>query len=99
MAASEFWKGWLEEQPQNLYGALLGTKGSTNFLDYWRSQYGNVYNRYLGALGTQALGGQEPTLSFYDYLTQNPFQQQWGKLAPWTRGQRPTPSMRWMIPR
>ena len=112
---NNIWQDILAYEPEALYRGLLdiknpkyflkrfqaqrGSIGSQSFLDYWRSQYGNQYGNYMGQLGKMALTGQTPNLSFYDYLMQNPLEQQWQQLAPWTRGERQTPSLRWMIPR
>ena len=97
--------GFLETEPEILYQGLVGTQGSQNFLDYWRKQYANVWGKYLGRIGSMALGGQvpsveEPLLSFYDYLMQQPsFQQQWAGLVPGQRGERQPGRTFWNIPR
>lgn len=87
---------WLNDTPELLYQAMQPQRGSRNYLDYWLSQYGNIFNRYQGALGQQGLAGQAPSMNFSDYLTQfwNP-QQEWKKLAPQTRGTSWNPRASW----
>jgi hypothetical protein len=63
----------------------------------YENQYQNVYNDYLGALGTQIRGGVAPTLRFADYLEQNPFTERYAALTPQQAGRsvsRFSPSMR-----
>ena len=93
------WWDYLEENPRELYGGMLGNQGSANFLDYWRSQYENVYNKYLGALGTQKLAGVSTEQTFYDYLKPLPFLQEWLKLTAGQRGERQPGRTFWNIPR
>lgn len=88
---------WLEESPDILYRALL--PGGTNpFLDYWRSQYGRVYNDYLGGLGRTAIAGQVPNQTFADYLNTYGFNNQWQSLSPGQRGEAMRPVTKWNIP-
>ena len=63
----------------------------------YENQFQNVYNDYLGALGTQIRGGVAPTLRFTDYLEQNPFTERYAALTPQQAGRsvsRFSPSMR-----
>ncbi len=81
------WFGWAEDNPEAMYRSFLDNRGSYNFLTYWKNKYNDVYGDYMGSLGTMALGGQAPSLNFYDYLSQNDPTKQWNALAPWQRGQ------------
>ena len=96
------WYEWLEEEPQAMYRGMLGGIGGRgrgqNFLDYWKSQYGNIYGDYMGRVGRQVLGGGDPTLSFYDFLNQFDFGQEWAKMAPWARGESRSPRGFWNLP-
>lgn len=51
----------------NFFGRI-GAK-PRNQQRYFREQFEDVQDRYLGALGQLVLGGQSPTLGFSDYLT------------------------------
>lgn len=91
------WSGFFDENPMALYRGMLERNKSQNFMDYFRSNYGNTWDNYQGALGQQILGGGAPTLSFYDYLLQNPFQKEWQSLSPSARGQMRNQAGRWNI--
>ena len=82
------WAGFLEDNPDVLYGGYLsGLKNPSNsFLDYWTKNYGNVYNKYLGALGGQALSGNAPSMNFSDYLNSFNFNKQYNLLSPQSKG-------------
>ena len=43
---------------------------------YWQGQYGNVWNRYMGEVGSATKAGQDP-MSFTNYLEDMPFSQQY----------------------
>ncbi len=99
MPISDIWQGFLEENPE-LYFQSMIPSGTQSFSDYWRKQYGNVYNQYQGALGKQVLGGGMPTLNFGDYLNQYPFAQYFNQMSPSNRGinlRALSPGLRWGI--
>jgi hypothetical protein len=92
------WGGFLEDNPDILYGGFLNNASQgqgRNFWDYWQSQFGNQYNKYLGQLGSTALGGNAPTMNFSDYLGNFNFGKQWGNLSPGQRGEYQAPRVRW----
>ncbi len=93
--------GFLEDEPSILYGGFLFNQPnrSNSFLDYWNSNYNRVYGNYLNELGNQALRGEAPTLSFYEYLSKpdNSFMKQWQALSPWERGERPSARVNWNV--
>ena len=100
--------GWedflLAENPQWAYfsSSPFTTGSQEGFApaqqNYWRGQYGNVWNRYLGELGSATRQGQ--TLgSFSDYLDEMPFTQMYYQnTTPGQRGRqcRYNPSTRFM---
>ena len=92
------WKYWLEDTPQALYGAML-PGGTMPFQKYWKGQYGNVYQDYMGQLGKQALQGQAPSTLFSDYLGKYPFSQYWDLMSPRAKGFNTAlnPSLSWRI--
>ena len=88
--------GWedflLGQQPQWAYfssspftsGGQQG--GSPAQEQYWRGQFGNIWNRYLGELGT-ATRKEETMGSFTDYLEDLPFTQMYYQnVSPRQRG-------------
>ena len=85
------WYGFAEDQPEMMYRAMLPGSRSTNFLDYFKSRYGDVYKDYESELGKMALSGQAPSLNFYDYLKQYPFLNEWFSQSSRQRGE-PTPA-------
>ena len=68
----------LAENPQWAYFSAepFTTTGQTGFSpaqqQYWRGQSGDIWNRYLGELGTAARQGTDFG-TFSDYLTDMPF--------------------------
>lgn len=91
------WTGFFDENPMALYRGMLGNNKSQNFMDYFKSNYGNIWSNYQGALGQQILGGGAPTTTFYDYLLQNPFGRIWQGLSPGQRGEMRNQVGRWNI--
>ena len=49
---------------------------------YWSGQYGNVMNQYMGELGRSFRAGEEPTMSFVDYLDQYPWTERYTSMSP-----------------
>ena len=91
-------RGWRPGTDTGSYrDVMTGPRLSSNFADYWRSQSGNVYNRYQAGLGETALGGQMPEQPYGDFLNQFNFYNEWNKLAPWARGQNRSPGAFWNI--
>ena len=92
---------WFNEQPEVGYFAALGQAGGNPALQrYFQSLYGSTYNQYLGALGQQAMSGQDPNMLFTDWLKQNPFTTRYARLSPLERGEtqgRFNPFARWGI--
>ena len=89
------WSGFLEDNPQSLYSAMVPSSNSMNWMDYWRSKYSDIYGDYWKGLGKQALGGNAPSMSFYDYLKNTNFENMWGMLSPQQKGSGFAPSARW----
>ena len=71
-------KNILEEMPTAAYysspaGQTFGGQ-SPKKRSFFENQFQNIYNAYMGALGTQLRGGEIPDLKFQDYLeTANPY--------------------------
>ena len=108
--------GLLREDPQMAYYSKLfggGEKLSQGQQRYFSGQgQGEIWNQYLGSLGSGLQSAQQrglsmtdylnedSTKSFYDYLSQTPFTERYAKLAPSLRGQesstRYAPPVRWV---
>jgi hypothetical protein len=88
---------FLEDNPELAYLGLAGKNKTNPFLDWYRSNYSNVYSGYLGQLGNMALTGSDPTLSWLDYLKQNNPFAGWGLLSPSQRGERTSTRSIWNI--
>ena len=73
----------LEEMPQAAYYGQLGQQQMSPLARrYFEGNYGDIYNQYLGRLGQQLMGGQEPTARFQDFLSEAPFSQRFAQLPP-----------------
>jgi len=97
------WSQWLEETPEaQYYGVLQNLDMTPSQENYFRSRYGDIYNRYQGALGGAAAQGKAPTQTFGNWLKQNDYgnlYQSWWDLPSWQRGLdygRFTPRTRWL---
>ena len=82
------WQEWLEDTPQaSYYGSLGGQKSQTPAQRrHYEGNFSNMWNRYMGNLGGQALGGQQPTGSFTDYLGGFDWNKNYNALPRWQRG-------------
>jgi hypothetical protein len=97
LTESNPWLGWLDENNQATYNAFLPQSRSRNFADYYKGQYGNIYNDYMTQLGKMALGGQAPSQNFSDYLGNYNFQNNWKSLSPWSRGVQNSARVNWNV--
>lgn len=82
---------FLETTPEAAFFAASPDFGSTpNRQSFFQNQFRNIHNQFLGALGKQIQGGEDPTLRFTDFL-QEPefFQQQFFATPPAFRGGLP----------
>ena len=63
------WQEWLEDTPQAAYYGSLGGQSQTPAQRrHYDGNFSNMWNRYMGNLGGQAIGGQQPMGSFTDFL-------------------------------
>lgn len=103
MTTQNPWAGFLEGEPksayfsyQNLFGGPYQASRQQN---YFQNQFNDIYNEYLGNLGTQAQGGQDPTLQWNDFLGGIDWNNRWSRLPPSLRGDVNgafAPSVRWL---
>jgi len=91
------WDDLLEKVPEAAYYSSPAgqsfASSSPRQKSYFENQFSNIYNAYLGALGTQIREGGMPEMRFQDYLENtNPyqgnslFQARYGNLTPNQRG-------------
>ena len=89
--ASEF----LEQTPQAAYlSSPIGQQfmqRPTGIQDpskrkFFQESFQNIYQDYLGKLGTQARAGEVPDTTFTDYLSTAPFTERYARLTPAERG-------------
>lgn len=84
MAINPTFAGFLEEEPR---AAFFGTLGQRGLLDTTaqRRQASDIYDQamqgFYGKLGEQVLGGEAPTTSFSDYLSDFPFTDRFAQLG------------------
>jgi len=92
---SNFWQDYvLGYEPQAAYYSAAPFGGGASTLSpfgdgfspasqsYWSGQYGGVVNQYLGDLGRTMRKGEEPAMSFVDYLEQYPWTERYTALGP-----------------
>ena len=71
--------------------------GSQGQQRYFQNQFQNIYNEYLGELGSQIRAGETPTMRWRDHLEDIPFTQRYAALSPEQAGRsrrRYSPSTR-----
>ena len=77
---------FLELEPTAAYysspGGMQFASGNQGQRRYFQNQFQNVYNEFLGALGSQIRSGQEPTMRWTDYLENVPFTARYAALSP-----------------
>jgi len=94
---NDIWTAWLEDNPSINYFTRMPQTGSKNFLDYWQNSQNRVYNDYMGTLGRQAINGQDPTLSFTDFLQNLNWNRQFNLLSPASRGYAMPRAINWNV--
>lgn len=66
------WAGFLEEEPKTGYFSygdrFAGPSGSQRQGNFFQNQFNNIYDLYLGRLGTQIRQGLAPTEKWNDFL-------------------------------
>ena len=89
---------FLEYEPLAAYYAdPRVSSGSQGQQRYYQNQFQDVYNEFLGELGSQIKAGQAPTMRWADYLDTVPFTERYARLSPEQAGRsrrRYSPSTR-----
>lgn len=98
---NELLNSWLGDNPQAVYNNwTTGFMGTPGMQDYFKNAYGGMYNRYLGGLAGQAMGGTMPTQSFQGFLGGFNPQREFNNLPNYLRGWNPSafaPRSRWLM--
>ena len=80
-----FWQDYvLPSAPETAYysAAPFGGGFSPASQQYWSGQYGNVVNQYAGELGKSYRAGEQPSMSFVDFLEEYPWTQRYTAMSP-----------------
>jgi|TARA_Y100000593_G_C4304126_1_gene334893 hypothetical protein len=96
-------RNFLESTPTAAYyssptGREFGTR-SPNRQRFFQESFQDIYNQYLGELGSKARQNQISPLRFADYLERDPFTERYSALSPIQRGiysQQFSPSTRFI---
>ena len=80
-------RGFLEEEPETTFFSFQDQfgRGQTQ-KNFFRGQFKNIFNQFLGGLGQQLRQGQAPQGTFTDFLGDFDFNQQFAQTAPSLRG-------------
>lgn len=91
---------FLAQEPEMEFAALRPRTASSNFTNYWRGGFGNVWQDYQGRLAKAMMAGRDPTLTFQQHLQNYPYVQEYLSRSPRARGQMGqsmyAPAMRWL---
>ena len=99
-------KGWFgpdnpfNKGAESAYFSYGNQWKSPNQKKFFQSQFSNIQNQYMGALGQQVRGGNEPTQDFTDFLGNFDWRQNFNQQTPQERGEdtsRFNPWTRWMV--
>ena len=81
---------YLDYDPVATYYSSTGAEnfmgGSQGQQRFFRGQYQDAYNDYLGALGRDIRKGTAPDMNFADYLEDYPFTERYAALTPQQAG-------------
>lgn len=78
---------FLEEEPRALFFSFQDQFGpSPRSREFFRNQFSNIHDEFLGALGSQIRGGELPTLRFSDFLQNFDFGSRFASTPPSLRG-------------
>jgi hypothetical protein len=77
----------LAEAPEATFFSFQDQFGQgQNQKNFFRGQFKNIFNQFLGTLGQEVRQGQFPTGKFTDFLGDFDFNQQFAQTAPSLRG-------------
>jgi|TARA_Y100000310_G_scaffold293760_2_gene323592 hypothetical protein len=80
----------LEEEPRAGFFSFQEQFGrSPRQKEFFKSQFQDIHNRFLGELGKQIRGGEVPTMRFTDFLSNFNFNREFASQPPALRGSFP----------
>ena len=100
MPINDLWQSFLEDKPEAAYFGYQNQWKSPNQKDYFKSQFSNIQNQYMGQLGQQIYSGGAPTQNWADFLKEHDWQQQFQGLTPQEKGtnySRYNPFSKWLV--
>jgi hypothetical protein len=91
---------YLEEEPRAAYFSYQDQFGKGGQRKYYENEYSDIYNEYLGRLGSQARSGQAPSLRFNEMLSGLNFNERFRQESQQDRGEAGrrsqfSPALRW----
>jgi|TARA_Y100000356_G_scaffold135011_1_gene146080 hypothetical protein len=106
-AFDDYYQSMLESDPQTAYLSAIGAanpftgRAGERARSSIASQFGDVYNQYLGVKGDELRRRTDPSqmTSFTDFLARQPFTSRYGALTPGQKGmstRRYAPSTRFI---
>lgn len=90
---------FLSDRPEAGYFSFQDLWRTPSQKAYFRNQFSNIQNQYLGQLGQTIRGGGQPTQTFLDFLQNFDWSRQFQGLPPQQRGMdisRYNPFTRWL---
>lgn len=95
----QFLKDLLDEEPKLSYFAEASKYAtSPRARSFYESEFGSIFDQYLGALGRQAQEGKMPDIRWADWIDEFSFQNYFRSRPPELRGERRSlfaPPVRW----
>jgi hypothetical protein len=97
---------FLQDQPKAAYFSYAdqfgGRDQSRGQQNYYQNQFSNIYDKYLGTLGSQARNRAQPTGTFNDFVGGFNFDDYYRQSVPYSTRQSSrsgmVPRMRWQVP-
>ena len=92
---------YLDDEPRAAFFSRSNQFGrSPRQRQFFEGDFSNIYNEYLGFLGTQAREGQLPTGDFNSFLENLDFDERFERRTPTQKGtDRGVAPLRYLIPR
>ena len=79
----------LDFDPDTAFFGAIPQAGNTAFQEYYRGQFRNIYDQFIGKQGRALFAGREPPKSFPDFLEGFPFLKNFALRSPTDRGEAP----------
>lgn len=79
----------LNFDPELAFFGSIPQSGNTAFQEYYRGQFGSIYDQFLGQQGRGLFSGNFRKKEFPDFLDEFPFLQNFALRSPTDRGEAP----------